>query len=92
MESHDPDSMFELGFLANVYDEQPFDRVVTRFTPEPNDFLHLGYGKASVIDFSFVRYHGDVGCIRYDHVNLTKEEDKCFTTRRKLFNSWASNP
>lgn len=35
----DPNAMFKVGFLADVYQENPVEKVVTRFPPEPNGFL-----------------------------------------------------
>lgn len=82
--SHGAESMFNSGFLAEVYNEKPVgapgvDRIVTRFPPEPNGFLHLGHVKAIAINFGFAEYHGGVCYLRYDDTNPAKEEEKYFT-------------
>ena len=76
--------MFSSGFLANVYAERPIgsqpgiDKVITRFPPEPNGFLHLGHSKAIAINFGFARYHGGECILRFDDTNPTKEEAQFF--------------
>ena len=75
----DPEAMFNVGFLADVYGLNPADKVVTRFPPEPNGFLHLGHSKAIAINFGFAQYHGGVCYLRYDDTNPAKEEEKYFT-------------
>ena len=75
----DPNSMFKEGFLKNVYNEKPSERVVTRFPPEPNGFLHIGHSKAIAINFGFARYHGGVCYLRFDDTNPEAEEEKYFT-------------
>ena len=79
----DPDSMFKVGFLADVYDERPvgqngIQKVVTRFPPEPNGFLHLGHSKAIMINFGFARFHGGGCYLRFDDTNPAGEEEKYF--------------
>ncbi|KAL2837562.1 tRNA synthetases class I, catalytic domain-containing protein [Aspergillus pseudoustus] len=76
---NDPEAMFKVGFLADVYAEKPSDKVVTRFPPEPNGFLHLGHSKAIAINFGFAKYRGGVCYLRYDDTNPAKEEEKYFT-------------
>lgn len=76
----DPNSMFKEGFLKNVYDEKPSGKVITRFPPEPNGFLHVGHSKAIAINFGFARFHGGECFLRFDDTNPEKEEEIYFTT------------
>lgn len=75
----DPEAMFKVGFLDDVYKERPDKSVVTRFPPEPNGYLHIGHAKAIAVNFGFARYHGGVCYLRYDDTNPEKEEEKYFT-------------
>ncbi|KFY70174.1 hypothetical protein V499_09395 [Pseudogymnoascus sp. VKM F-103] len=88
---NDPDSMFKGGFLADVYSKNPvrsdgMGRVVTRFPPEPNGFLHLGHTKAIMINFGFARFHGGDCYLRFDDTNPTEEEEKYFITIEEMIN------
>ncbi|KAG8527127.1 uncharacterized protein KY384_008556 [Bacidia gigantensis] len=75
--STDPDAMFKQGFLADVYNERPEKKVVTRFPPEPNGFLHIGHSKAIAVNFGFAKYHGGECYLRLDDTN-PEEEEKMF--------------
>jgi len=48
-------------------------RVVTRFPPEPNGYLHLGHAKAIVVDFGIARDFGGICYLRMDDTNPTTE-------------------
>ncbi|MDR0410944.1 MAG: glutamine--tRNA ligase/YqeY domain fusion protein [Treponema sp.] len=52
-----------------------FDRVVTRFPPEPNGWLHIGHCKAFCIDFSIAEQFGGECNLRFDDTNPEKEDD-----------------
>lgn len=71
---NDPDSMFKVGFLADVHQERPSARVITRFPPEPNGYLHIGHSKAIAINFGFARYHGGECYLRFDDTNPAGEK------------------
>ncbi|KAI9833929.1 MAG: hypothetical protein M1819_003438 [Sarea resinae] len=79
----DPNSMFKEGFLKNVYNEKQAERVVTRFPPEPNGYLHIGHSKAIAINFGFARYHGGDCYLRFDDTNPEAEDEKYFTSIRE---------
>ncbi|KAL8729403.1 MAG: hypothetical protein Q9181_005027 [Wetmoreana brouardii] len=75
----DPNSMFKEGFLKSVHNEKPSKKIVTRFPPEPNGFLHIGHSKAVAINFGFARFHDGVCYLRFDDTNPQAEEEKYFT-------------
>jgi len=73
-----PDADKPVHFVAQAIDEDlqsgRYDRVVTRFPPEPNGFLHIGHAKAICIDFGMAARHGGTTHLRMDDTNPAKEE------------------
>ncbi len=49
-------------------------RIVTRFPPEPNGFLHLGHAKSICLNFGVAKEFGGQCHLRFDDTNPVKEE------------------
>ena len=69
----EPRSNFLRTQIQNDLDSGVVDRVVTRFPPEPNGFLHIGHAKSITVNFGLAEQYGGVCNLRFDDTNPEKE-------------------
>ncbi|EER31310.1 glutaminyl-tRNA synthetase [Candida tropicalis MYA-3404] len=96
-------SMFAEGFLGALHKpgEEPQKypelleehrkfingKVLTRFPPEPNGFLHIGHSKAIMVNFGYAQYNGGKCYLRFDDTNPEAEEEVYFNSIKEMV-SW----
>ncbi|MDP6449887.1 MAG: glutamine--tRNA ligase/YqeY domain fusion protein [Lentisphaeria bacterium] len=66
---------FIRAMVAEDLDTSKWDgRVITRFPPEPNGYLHIGHAKSICLNFGVAAEFGGSCNLRFDDTNPVKEE------------------
>jgi len=70
-------------------------KIVTRFPPEPNGYLHIGHAKSICLNFGIAREQGGTCNLRFDDTNPAKEEieyvESITTDVQWLIAGWADH-
>ncbi|MGY6588286.1 MAG: glutamine--tRNA ligase/YqeY domain fusion protein [Wenzhouxiangella sp.] len=79
MSSHDPSSApahFIRSRIRKELEAGQHERVITRFPPEPNGYLHIGHAKSIVLNFAMAAEFGGYTNLRFDDTNPAREEQR----------------
>jgi glutaminyl-tRNA synthetase len=79
-EGHMTDTTSPSNFLQTIIREDleagRVEKVVMRFPPEPNGYLHLGHAKSISVNFGLAESFGGVCNLRFDDTNPEKESQE----------------
>jgi glutaminyl-tRNA synthetase len=71
-------------------------KIITRFPPEPNGYLHVGHAKSICLNFGIAEDYQGLCNLRFDDTNPEKEEQEYIDSIREdvewLGFKWHSNP
>jgi len=88
-------SDFIRDIVAQHVVEKRYAKIVTRFPPEPNGYLHIGHAKSICLNFGIARENAGQCNLRMDDTNPTKEEveyvDSIIADVNWLIGGWADH-
>ncbi|HLR38650.1 MAG TPA: glutamate--tRNA ligase family protein, partial [Chitinophagaceae bacterium] len=68
-----------LNFIEEIIESDlksgKYKKLITRFPPEPNGFLHIGHAKSICLNFGLTQQYGGYTNLRFDDTNPVAEED-----------------
>ena len=71
-----PPSHFLRQIVQSDLNDGKHNRIVTRFPPEPNGYLHIVHAKSICLNFGLAKEFGGACTLRFDDTNPAKEEQE----------------
>ena len=71
-----PSNFIRSMISKDISSEKHSGRVLTRFPPEPNGYLHIGHAKSVCLNFSLARENNGACNLRFDDTNPEKESQE----------------
>jgi glutaminyl-tRNA synthetase len=75
------------NFIENIIDqdlqEGTYEKIVTRFPPEPNGYLHIGHAKSILLNYGLSEEYNGQFNLRFDDTNPTKERSEFVESIKK---------
>jgi glutaminyl-tRNA synthetase len=86
---------FVRDIVAQHVAEKSYPKIVTRFPPEPNGYLHIGHAKSICLNFGIARENNGRCNLRMDDTNPAKEDveyvESIVEDVRWLISGWADH-
>ncbi len=93
--SDTPTTDFIRSIITEDLDNGKHDKIITRFPPEPNGYLHIGHAKSICLNYGISQDFNGQFHLRFDDTNPSKEETEYVESIKKdvewLGAEWGEN-
>jgi glutamyl-tRNA synthetase len=73
----------ERDFSLPELPEAEKGKVITRFPPEPNGYLHIGHAKAAIVDYEYAKTYDGKFILRFDDTNPEHAELEFYEVQKE---------